>query len=153
MPAFVYVCTPPCRDVTFVASNYGHRVVTHLAELEERRQMQYLQRQKQQQLQLLQVQQLQREELEKRQRESARGARGKQSARGGAGGSVQAQATVAVATDIQPSAPVIVRVPRKVKSAAGVPYTPLALCRAAPPPGKFCTLARIVSYWPRDVNK
>jgi hypothetical protein len=114
--------------------------------------MQHLQRQKQQQLQLQQVQQLQREELEKRQRESARGTKGKQSSASGAG-AASGSAQAAVATDVQPNAPVIVRVPRKVKSAAGVPYTPLALCRAAPPPGKFCTLARIVSYWPRDVDK
>ena len=42
---------------------------------------------------------------------------------------------------------------RRLMSSDGIPYTPLAVILAAPAPAKLCVLAKIVSYYPADIQR
>eukprot|EP01035_Chromulina_nebulosa_P020863 gene20863-27040_t len=46
----------------------------------------------------------------------------------------------------------VVKPVRKLLSDKGDPYTPLALCLTTVAPAKFCVLATIVDYFPKDIN-
>jgi hypothetical protein len=42
---------------------------------------------------------------------------------------------------------------RPLISGAGYPFTFLALVLSTPSPSKFCAVAKVVDYWPKDITK